>query len=169
MTDQSSSVAVGIRLKTWRIECTGLNRLDSARSPSPASCAASSAPSRSRSSRAQLALDRVVGQGRVLGEHPVQLGQRLPGQRRLGLQPGRAGVGQPVVAGAGAQRGGDDRVEVADGVDVAVGDLAGGGWAGQLGGGGHRIRSSRADISGRSGSSGPARSIAYISAPSTMP
>ena len=69
-------------------------------------------------------LDRVVGQRRVLGEHPVQLGQGLPGQRGLGLQPGRARVRQPVVAGAGAERGRDDRVEVADGVDVGVGDLA---------------------------------------------
>jgi hypothetical protein len=31
MTAQFSSVAEGISMKTWRTECTGLNRLDSAR------------------------------------------------------------------------------------------------------------------------------------------
>ena len=85
-----------------------------------------------------------------VGQHPVELGEGLAEQRRLGLEARRADVGQPVVAGAGAQRGGEDRVEVADGVDVAVGDLAR-----VLGGSGrgHRIRSSRADITGRSCSS----------------
>jgi hypothetical protein len=105
-------------------------------------------------------LDRVLLEGRVRGQRRVELGQRAAGQRGLRLEPGGTRVGQPVVAGPRPEGGGDDRVEVADGVDVAVGD---GAW------GGHRIRSSRADMLGRSGPSGPARSIAYISAPSTMP
>jgi hypothetical protein len=105
------------------------------------------------------ALHRVVGL-----PQRVQLRQGAPVQLGLGLQPGGREVRQAVVAGPAAQRGGHDRVEVADGLDVAIGEGARG-----VCGGGHRIRSSRADMVGRRGSPGAARSIAYISAPSTIP
>lgn len=106
-------------------------------------------------------LDGVAGERGLRRQDPVELGEGVAGQLRLGRQPVGARIGQPVLARAGAQGRRDDRVQVADGVDVPVGDLSGRGA--------HRSRSSRADIAGRSGSSPAARSMAYISAPSTMP
>src|SRR6185312_5828611 len=107
-------------------------------------------------------LDRVVLQRRIGGQDAVELGEGVAGQRGLGLDAVRREVGQAVVARAVAQPGGHDGVEVGDLLDEGVGDLAGSGGA-------HRIRSSRADMVGRSCRSGPARSMAYASAPSTMP
>ena len=111
-------------------------------------------------------LDRVVVERRVLGQHAVELGERAAHQRDLGLQALRGEVGQPVVTGAHAELGGQDRVELRGGGDVGVGHLAGGRGGGR---GGHRSLSSRADMVGVRGASPTARSTAYISAPSTMP
>ena len=105
---------------------------------------------------------------------------QLPGagalQRQVDGFLEQAGVQNPEQAGQElaqlvggrlqAELGGHDRVQPGDGGDVGVGHLAGGGGGG---GAGHRILSRRADITGCSRPSAPARSTAYISAPSTMP
>ena len=98
-------------------------------------------------------LDRVVVEARVGREDGVELGERRARQLGLRLHACRAEVGQPVVTRPRAELGRDDRVDLAQRVDEAVGDRTRGG-----GDGGrrrarcsHRIRSSRADIVGSKG------------------
>ncbi len=62
---QSSSVSEGITVKMPRTACSGELRLLTARSPSPASWTASSAVSRSRSSRAQRRSSSLSAPGRA--------------------------------------------------------------------------------------------------------